>query len=786
MVTIFKDINEIETPFYRDIESVLHRIRIGKSRDIVDRIRKEFDKDERNLIKKTLPSICFSGEFSRREDKDIISHSGYICLDFDSFEDDLQIELKKEELKEDAYTYAVFISPSGDGLKVIVRIPPDIDNHKKYFASLETHYDCSNFDKKCKNVSRVCYESYDPELFINPDSLVWDKIEEEEIVSHNNKIGTIILKDEIEIIRRLRIWWDRKFGFVSGERNNNLYVLAIALNEFGVPKSTAMLSMSEFQRSDFKASEIKQIVDSAYKDSSKHATKYMEDIDRINDVRQQIRKGTSKKEIRSQLKDFDIEDGVIDGIIKSAEEESFVFWTKNDKGAVSIIHNLFKQFLEDNGFFKFCPDSGKNYVFIRMQDNLIDNTNEDEMKDFILKYLQRIDDTSVYNYFADKTRFFKEDFLNMVDTFNASFIEDTKESSYLYYQNCAVKVMVDSIETIDYIDLGGHVWRNQIIDRDFIVSDSDDCDYKRFVSNVAGAGDRVDSLRSTIGFLLHGYKSLGYCPAVILNDEVISEHPEGGTGKGLFVRALGYMKKMVLIDGKDFAFEKSFPYQLVSADTQLLVFDDVKKNFEFERLFSIVTEGITLEKKNKDAIKIPFAISPKIVITTNYAIRGSGNSNNRRRWELEFKQYYNMNFTPEDEFGRLLFGDWNADEWCRFDNYMIGCLKLFLNNGLIRSAFHNLEARKFIASTDHSFYEWVNDEHCIVEGYEPGVRIYKLVLFESFVSEFPDYGRGGKTSISQQKFYKWLSEYGKFKNGYEPIEGRDTCGKWIVFKQKGR
>jgi hypothetical protein len=61
MVTIFKDINEIETPFYRDIESVLHRIRIGKSRDIVDRIRKEFDKDERNLIKKTLPSICFSG-----------------------------------------------------------------------------------------------------------------------------------------------------------------------------------------------------------------------------------------------------------------------------------------------------------------------------------------------------------------------------------------------------------------------------------------------------------------------------------------------------------------------------------------------------------------------------------------------------------------------------------------------------------------------------------------------------------------------------------------------------
>jgi len=106
--------------------------------------------------------------------------------------------------------------------------------------------------------------------------------------------------------------------------------------------------------------------------------------------------------------------------------------------------------------------------------------------------------------------------------------------------------------------------------------------------------------------MMHGYKNLSYCPAVILNDEVISDNPEGGTGKGLFMNALSQMKKLVVIDGKAFAFERSFPYQLVSADTQILCFDDVKKNFDFERLFSVVTEGLTLEKKNKDAIKIPF------------------------------------------------------------------------------------------------------------------------------------------------------------------------------------
>ena len=83
----------------------------------------------------------------------------------------------------------------------------------------------------------------------------------------------------------------------------------------------------------------------------------------------------------------------------------------------------------------------------------------------------------------------------------------------------------------------------------------------------------------------------------------------------------------MIIDGKCFDKNKAFAYQTVSVSTQVLVFDDVKKNLDFEGLFSLVTEGITLEKKNKDAVKLDFYSSPKIVITTNYAISGKGNSN---------------------------------------------------------------------------------------------------------------------------------------------------------------
>ena len=79
-------------------------------------------------------------------------------------------------------------------------------------------------------------------------------------------------------------------------------------------------------------------------------------------------------------------------------------------------------------------------------------------------------------------------------------------------------------------------------------------------------------MESTIGFMMHGHKNLSYCPAVILNDEVISDNPEGGTGKGLYecISTNSSYDRW-----KVFTFER-FAYQLVSADTQILVFDDVK------------------------------------------------------------------------------------------------------------------------------------------------------------------------------------------------------------------
>jgi len=787
-VTIFKNIKETSTPFYRDVEVVLQRIKDGSSKELVKSIRLEKDKSQRNELKKLLPAICFSGIFNKRNDNSITNHSGLICLDFDGYPKKKDMLEEKERLSKDNFIYSVFISPSGNGLKALVKIPQDIDNHVNYFNSLESHFNSQYFDKTCKNLSRVCYESYDPLVYINPNSSVWDEIVEIEYkeISVIKDAPTIPITDENKIVDILVKWWTKKYPMSEGQRNQNAFILAMAFNDYGINKTLAAYVLNNYATKDFNESEISRTIDSAYANTMNFNTKYYEDEERVNNIKAKFRRGVSKKEIRQELEESsDLGGEVVDTVLARVLDEKALkqFWTKNDKGTIKIVHILFKHFLEDNGFYKYCPEGSKNYVFVRVTNNLIDHTSEKEIKDFILNHLIEIEDAGIYNYFADNTRLFREEFLTLLSTIDIYFISDTKDSAYLYYRNCAVQITKNEIKPIDYLDLGGYVWKDHVIDRNFNLCEVGDCTFKKFISNVSGGSvERIASMETTLGFMLHAHKNLSYCPAVILNDEVISDNPEGGTGKGLIMNALSKMKKVVTIDGKSFTFERSFAYQLVSADTQILVFDDVKKNFSFERLFSVVTEGLTLEKKNKDAIKIPFSKSPKIAITTNYAIKGAGNSFARRKWELELHQHYSKNFTPLDEFGKLMFGDWNDDDWCSFDNYMIGCLQKYLSLGLQESTFVNLKTRQLIAATSHDFIEWCG----LIDGVEPNstlktnIKINQNDLYYEFIAEYPDYGPKAKMTISRTRFYKWIVSYANYKTGMEPTIGRDSFGKWII------
>jgi hypothetical protein len=271
MITVFKNLYELNEPRHPEISRVLDAIRDEKIKDIVITIREEKNKSRRNILKKSLPCILFSGIFYERNDKAIQEHSGFICLDFDEFSSNEDLMEFRERMINDPYSYSVFISPSGDGLKVIVKIPAEIENHRAYFNGLKVYYNSEHFDDSCVNESRICYMSSDKDIYINKGSKVFNYKSKKKEVTQITQVVDVVSKDEI--IDGLYKWWSSRYGMVEGERNRNVYILSMAFNEFGISELEAKSFMSQFAHEGFDHEEIRSCVESAYRKTHLFNTK---------------------------------------------------------------------------------------------------------------------------------------------------------------------------------------------------------------------------------------------------------------------------------------------------------------------------------------------------------------------------------------------------------------------------------------------------------------------------------------------------------------------------------
>lgn len=211
-VVIFSNFSDINNPHIITIETALERIRTGKSKDkILEIRRKAFCGEDYEDEKKTLPCVVFAAaktkmQISRRdyethrEDSCVVTHSGLFPLDWDS----VDVEYKMEQIKRDPYIYAAWLSPSGNGVRALVKCPPSVESHGLYYTAFLDRY--PELDPTSRNISRVCFESYDPNIYVNESSLTWDKklTEEQRKVNKEksaNRRGNKILSTAVAMVR---------------------------------------------------------------------------------------------------------------------------------------------------------------------------------------------------------------------------------------------------------------------------------------------------------------------------------------------------------------------------------------------------------------------------------------------------------------------------------------------------------------------------------------------------------------------------------------------------------
>lgn len=154
------------------IKQAIEKIKGESYKDEIEKLRNTTDKSSKLVRKSYLDYFTFSGTFKSRITDGLIKHSGIMCLDFDDLQ---EIEEIKAYFKKWEYTMAAFISPSGNGLKVLIKIDPSL--HLETFNELVKVFATGpiplELDKSGKDITRACFVSYDPEIYFEPKSNIY-------------------------------------------------------------------------------------------------------------------------------------------------------------------------------------------------------------------------------------------------------------------------------------------------------------------------------------------------------------------------------------------------------------------------------------------------------------------------------------------------------------------------------------------------------------------------------------------------------------------------------------
>ena len=396
---------------------------------------------------------------------------------------------------------------------------------------------------------------------------------------------------------------------------------------------------------------------------------------------------------------------------------------------------------------------------------------------------------------------YMDNFLYMLPQIEFSPCRDRRSITYLYYQNCFVKVTKNEISKLSYDKLPGYIWEDQMLDRDFELLDEKEtfkAEYAEFLTNACRSDqDRIKAMATAIGYMVNTYKDPARINSVVLVDEKISagNSPEGRTGKGLFFKAISKIRNVVIVDGKNWSIDKNFAFQRLNPGTDLLVFEDIPKKFAFERFHSILSEGMSVEKKGVPEYFLPYSDSPKVGFTTNFVFTATGATNQARLVELEFSDFFRPEYTPYDHFGHTLFEDWSDQEWLRFDNYIICCVKLYFElDKLWTYKRVNLTTRKKLQHFPEEFLDFMEpDPDTKRQLIEPHIRYDESLLefnktqdrthlYNMFKNHFMRIKN--EKEFSSKRFYGCIRKFIELDPDFAELEeGKSNGIRWMMFKK---
>lgn len=225
--------------------AVIKSIATGQWKHQVNHIREEYGRSGKegvSELKKQLPGVLTSGKFEHRSVSGLVAHSGLICADLDDL--GARAHDLRRQFADDKSVYAVFLSPTGTGLKVWFRVPADVNQHAANFAAIQRRclelYNVE-IDASGKDVSRLCFVSYDPDAYLNQDAVELPSLAKSSNPpkpKHSEVAPNGSLPPSVELLL--------KNGVEEGRRNDQAFKLCCQLRDAGRAEPEAEKLIIEF------------------------------------------------------------------------------------------------------------------------------------------------------------------------------------------------------------------------------------------------------------------------------------------------------------------------------------------------------------------------------------------------------------------------------------------------------------------------------------------------------------------------------------------------------------
>ena len=146
-------------------------------------LRSLLKEEQADFKRRQLPFVTFSGTFTLRHNEHLVRHSGLLCFDFDHIGNETSVRDLQQRLIADPIlnVYLAFRSPSGDGLKLVVKNNFTPENHNAKYAQL-AQYIQHNYNTSVdhtNDIARACFLCHDPKAYIRQSTVYGQQSTEE-------------------------------------------------------------------------------------------------------------------------------------------------------------------------------------------------------------------------------------------------------------------------------------------------------------------------------------------------------------------------------------------------------------------------------------------------------------------------------------------------------------------------------------------------------------------------------------------------------------------------------